>query len=182
LANEVARIDAELRYNTNHRHRFVDCAERYLAESKHRRSVDLAAWHVRLLTPYIGMLEIHQIHDATLKLFVHDRLASGVKASTVNRSLEVVRTVLHRAARSYRDGEGRPWLDAVLPLITRLPESPVHPTPSLGMSRTGSFPNCRRDSPAWFFSPSTPACVKAMSAAWSGVGRFRYPKSAAVSL
>ena len=36
LANEVARIDAELRHNTNHRHRFVDCAERYLAESKHR--------------------------------------------------------------------------------------------------------------------------------------------------
>jgi type II secretory pathway pseudopilin PulG len=67
--------------------------------------------------------------DATLKLFVHDRLASGVKASTVNRSLEVVRTTLHRAARSYRDGEGRPWLDAVLPLITRLPESPRPPYP-----------------------------------------------------
>jgi integrase len=129
LANEVARIDAELRYNINHRHRFVDCAERYLVESKHRRSVDVAAWHVRLLTPYIGMLEIHQIHDATLKSFISDRLASGVKASTVNRSLEVVRTILHRAARSYRDGESRPWLDAVLPLITRLPESPRPPYP-----------------------------------------------------
>jgi hypothetical protein len=34
LANEVARIDAELRYNANHHHRFVDCAERYLAESQ----------------------------------------------------------------------------------------------------------------------------------------------------
>ena len=129
LANEVARIDAELRYNTNHRHRFVDCAERYLAESKHRRSVDVAAWHVRLLTPYIGMLEIHRIHDATLKSFISDRLASGVKPSTVNRSLEVVRTILHRAARSYRDGEGRPWLDAVLPLITRLAESHRPPYP-----------------------------------------------------
>lgn len=127
LTSEVDRLDAELRYNANHHHRFVDCAERYFAESKHRRSVDVAVWHVRLLTPYIGMLEIHQIHDATLKLFVHDRLASGVKASTVNRSLEVVRTILHRAARSYRDGEGRPWLDAVLPLITRLPESPRPP-------------------------------------------------------
>jgi hypothetical protein len=100
LRSEVDRIDAELRYNANHRHRFVDCAERYLAESKHRRSVDVAAWHIRLLTPYIGMLEIHQIHDATLKSFVSDRLASGVKPSTVNRSLEVVRTILHRAARS----------------------------------------------------------------------------------
>jgi integrase len=83
LANEVACIDAELRYNTNHRHRFVDCAERYLAESKHRRSVDVAAWHVRLLTPYIGMLETHRIHDATLKSFIADRLASGLREGNV---------------------------------------------------------------------------------------------------
>src|SRR5260370_9167303 len=110
LTNEVARSDAELRYNTNHRHRFVDCAERYLAESKHRRSVDVAAWHVRLLTPYIGMLEIHQIHDATLKSFISDRLASAVKPSTVNRSLEVVRTILHPPPRSYRDLELPPAL------------------------------------------------------------------------
>jgi hypothetical protein len=108
LANEVARVDAELRHNANHRHRFVDCAERYLAESEKRRSVDVAAWHIRLLIPYIGTLEIHRVHDATLKSFIADRLASGVKASTVNRSLEVVRTILNRAARSYRDNEGRP--------------------------------------------------------------------------
>jgi hypothetical protein len=43
---------------------------------------------------------MHQNHDATLKSFIADRLASGVKASTVNRSLEVVRTILNRAARS----------------------------------------------------------------------------------
>src|SRR6266852_1945267 len=129
LANEVARVDAELRHNANHRHRFVDCAERYLAESQKKRSVDVAAWHIRLLIPYIGTLEIHRVHDATLKSFIADRLASGVKASTVNRSLEVVRTILNRAARSYRDNEGRPWLDAVLPLITKLPESPRPPYP-----------------------------------------------------
>jgi integrase len=31
---------------------------------------------------------------------------------------------LNRAARSYRDGHGRPWLDAMPPLITMLPECP----------------------------------------------------------
>ena len=44
------------------------------------------------------------------------RLADGASATTINRSLEVVRTILNRAARSYRDADGRPWLEA-LPYI-----------------------------------------------------------------
>ena len=31
----------------------------------------------------------------------------GVTATTINRSLEVVRTILNRAVRSYRDDDGR---------------------------------------------------------------------------
>jgi len=70
---------------------------RHLAESRNRRSVDLAAWHVRLLTPYVGTLEIRRIHDGTLERLVADRVASGVTATTINRSLEVARTILNRA-------------------------------------------------------------------------------------
>ena len=36
---------------------------------------------------------------------------------------------IHRAARVYRDDNGTPWLDAVPPLITMLPESPRSPYP-----------------------------------------------------
>ena len=57
------------------------------------------------------------------------RLAAGKSATTINRSLEVVRTVLNRAARSYRDPDGRPWLEAMPPLITMLPENPRSPYP-----------------------------------------------------
>jgi hypothetical protein len=39
-------------------------------------------------------LEIHQINDGTLERFVADRVASGVTATTINRSLEVVRLIL----------------------------------------------------------------------------------------
>jgi hypothetical protein len=39
---------------------------------------------------------------------VSDRLAAGAYATTIDRSLEVVRTILNRAARSYRDADGRP--------------------------------------------------------------------------
>jgi hypothetical protein len=79
--------------------------------------VDVTAWHIRLLIPYTGTVDVHRIHDGTLKPFVADRLASGVTATTINRSLEVVRTILNRAARAYRDDNGRPLLEIMPPLI-----------------------------------------------------------------
>ena len=129
LADEIARVNAELERNAHPRPRFADCAARYLAESRNKRSVGASAWHVRLLTSYIGTLEIQQIHDGTLERFVADRVASGVTATTINRSLEVVRVILNRAARSYRDDAGRPLLETLPPLITMLPETPRPPYP-----------------------------------------------------
>jgi integrase len=85
--------------------------------------------HVRLLLPHIGHLEPHQVHDATLGSFIAERVSDGASATTINRSLEVVRTILNRAARSYRDEDGRPWLEATPPLITTLPESRRAPYP-----------------------------------------------------
>jgi hypothetical protein len=88
LTAETHRVDALLQGNANRRPTFADCAARYLADSKEKRSLDATAWHIRLLIPYLGRLDIHQIHDATLQAFIADRVASGVKATTINRSLE----------------------------------------------------------------------------------------------
>jgi integrase len=129
LSAEIHRVDALLQGNANRRPTFADCAARYLAESKDKRSVDATAWHIRLLIPYLGRRDIHQIHDATLQSFIADRVVSGVTATTINRSLEVVRTILTRAARSYRDDDGRPWLETMPPLISMLPETPRTPYP-----------------------------------------------------
>jgi hypothetical protein len=126
LADEIARVNAELERNARPRRRFADCAARYIAESRNKRSVGASAWHVRLLTSYIGTLEVQQIHDGTLARFVADRVVSGVTATTINRSLEVVRVILNRATR-YRDDAGRPLLETIPPLITMLPETPRLP-------------------------------------------------------
>lgn len=40
-----------------------------------------------------------------------------------------MRTILNRAARPYRDPDGRPWLEGMPPLITMLPENPRSPYP-----------------------------------------------------
>jgi integrase len=79
--------------------------------------------------PYVGALDIHQVHDGTLQPFIADRKASGVTATTINRSLEIVRAILTRAARSYRDERGPPLLEMMPPLITMLPETPQAPYP-----------------------------------------------------
>ncbi len=126
---EIARVQCDLARKAHARPTFTDCAARYLAQSRGKRSIDVIKWHVTLLQACLGDLEPQQIHDQTLEPFVKARLAHGASATTINRSLEVVRTILNRAARSYRDVDGRPWLEAVPPLITMLPESPRSPYP-----------------------------------------------------
>jgi len=129
LQLEMRRIDVDLQRASHRRPLFSDCAGRYLAQCREKRSFEAMQIHVRALLPFIGHLEPHQVHDATLAAFVSRRIADGVSATTINRSLEVVRTILNRAARSYRDEDGRPWLEAIPPLITMLPESrrPAYP-------------------------------------------------------
>ena len=129
LQIEIARVQCDLARKAHARPTFTDCATRYLAQSRGRRSIDVIKWHVTLLQSYVGDLEPRQVHDQTLEPFVRARLADGASATTINRSLEVVRTILNRASRSYRDDDGRPWLEGMPPLITMLPETSRQPYP-----------------------------------------------------
>ena len=106
VAQEIERIDWGFERQAHAQPLFSDCAKRFLLESKHKRSASAIAWHVRMLLKHVGHLEVRKVHDGTLRAFVDARLTEGVSAITVNRSLEVVRTILNRAARAYRDDEG----------------------------------------------------------------------------
>jgi len=140
LETEIQRVESQIARRSNCPPRFADAAARYLKQSRDKRSVDVTAWHVRLLIPYIGTLELDRLHDVTLERFIADRRAQGVTATTINRSLEVVRTVLNRAARSYRDDEGHPWLQGMPPLITMLPETRRAPYPITWQEQDKLFP------------------------------------------
>ena len=78
LDAEIARVESGLKHMANSRPQFADCAARYLAESQHKRSVDVVAWHMRRLLPYLGNLEANRVHDRTLEPFIADRMAAGV--------------------------------------------------------------------------------------------------------
>lgn len=108
---------------------FAVCAAEYLKEVKGKDSAEVIAWHVRLLLPFVGTMQIVQVHDANLKSFKESRRFEGVSPTTINRSLEVVRTILNRAARAWRFDNGKPWLETAPPLITMLKEKRTKPHP-----------------------------------------------------
>lgn len=129
LKQEIAMQDSAKQRGRDYRPVFADGAGRYLTESKAKRSAELLAWHVSLLLPFIGTLQLDHIHDATLEQFKESRRLDGVSPTTINRTLEVVRTILNRAARAWRDEDGMPWLRMASPLITMEKENPVPPYP-----------------------------------------------------
>jgi integrase len=111
-------------------HNFCDAAERYLEEKRidGESTHDYAASHLAKVLPYIGNKPLQSIHNGTLKAFITDRMMPRIKTGgvvkvlspdTVNKTLEVVRTVLIRSARVWRNDDGTPWL-ASAPLIELL--------------------------------------------------------------
>lgn len=98
---------------------FQKAATRYLSESK-KKSIKCDIIHLDHLMPYIGHLDIKQVHNETLKPFITDRLKQGRKQKTVNLALQIVRRILNLAARSWRLHNDLTWLESA-PLITMLP-------------------------------------------------------------
>ena len=74
--------------------------------------------------PYIGHLNLQQVHDDSLQPFIKARKQQGRKNKTVNSSLGVVRHILNLAARKWHDSQGRTWLEAA-PMISMLPLNDV---------------------------------------------------------
>jgi len=70
--------------------------------------------------PFIGDLDLTQVHDGTLEPFISARLAQGRSHKTVNGSLGIVRRILRLCASRWRDENGLTWLEHA-PLITMLP-------------------------------------------------------------
>lgn len=125
LRDQQAAIDAE-RANSLRRgdeRLWADAARKYLGECAQRevRTLSMISRHVVDLLPYIGAMPMRDVCNDALEAFKLERAEEdGVKNSTINRTLEVVRTTLIRAARVWRD-DGKPWLPAA-PLIEMLDE------------------------------------------------------------
>lgn len=89
-----------------------------------------------MLKPVVAMkgsLTIDQLDDDSLADFVQDRREQGCKASTINRTLAVVRAICNRSATVWKFENGLTWLDRA-PKITLLGEDDKRPPRPLAWS------------------------------------------------
>ena len=88
---------------------------RYLAETTHKASQFADKAHLRWMDRFLGGMQLGAINRDVLDRVFSARQAEGVANSTVNRTMEIARAVLRRAANEWE------WLDRV-PRVRMLPE------------------------------------------------------------
>ncbi len=122
---------------------FHQGAERYLSERKHVATFTILQSVVLRLMPFLGEMPLTDIHDNTLRPYIQWRIKEGVKTrkkdvntgqfytirrdikyASINRELEIIRTILISAWRRWRcELTGKPWIDSA-PILTMLPTKP----------------------------------------------------------
>lgn len=117
LKYRLAAINDLLVFGKRPRRIWREAATRYLEEYRHKRSISRDATDLEALDPFIGGLELSQVHMETLRAFIEAKRVKGWKSSTVNRALAICRRVLMLSARLWRDERtGLSWLETV-PMI-----------------------------------------------------------------
>jgi integrase len=122
LARRIEEIRQAKVFGVRPQRTFREAAARLLEENMHLASIADYAMYLRDLDPYIGDLPLQNVHAGTLRPFIEARRRQGVKASTINLPLAVVRRILNLSARLWRDENGLTWLETP-PLIQLLPQT-----------------------------------------------------------
>ena len=119
LAGQIERIRLAKQGGTRPRVTFREAAAKYLRDFREKiATIDVAAWHIETLDPWIGDRTLEEVHDETLQPFKEHRLNEDkVSLTTVNRAVEIVRRILNLAARVWRHPNGMTWLQTA-PLLT----------------------------------------------------------------
>jgi len=120
LAKRIEEIRKALIYGERLARTFRSAATKYLRENQHKRSITTDAYHLKQLAPFIGDFDIRAVHIGSLKRFIEARRKAGIKTTSINLALGVVRHILNVAASEWIDESGLTWLDRP-PKIKMLP-------------------------------------------------------------
>lgn len=120
LIRQLADLRAVKLHGERPRRTFDDAATHYLETNQEKTSIVTEIHLLTSVMPYIGHLELHQVHDGTLAPYKTARLQEGRAHKTINLALAVVRRILNLAATVWRDVDGKTWLEQA-PKLTLLP-------------------------------------------------------------
>jgi len=124
LAKRIEEIRQAIVYGVRPKRIFREAATKFLQENQHKASIGDDAYHLRVLDPYIGELPLEAVHMGALSSFIAARKKEGVKTSTINHGLQIVRHILNLAAGIWLDEYGLTWL-VNAPKIVLLPKQDV---------------------------------------------------------
>ena len=120
LIRRLAELEEQAQRHEDVIYTFEEAALRYLTEIAHKSCADTYAMHIDRLFPFIGPLPVAHVHDGTVLPFIEHERQRGLAPKSINNALGIVATVLNRAARVWRDEDGRPWLRQAPARISRL--------------------------------------------------------------
>lgn len=120
LIARLAELRAVLLHGERPQRTFGEAAAHYIETHASKKSLPTELILLDKAMEHIAELPLPHVHDGALAPFVRSRLAEGRSHKTINLALGVVRRILNLAASTWRDDDGKTWLDAA-PKITMLP-------------------------------------------------------------
>ena len=119
LAHRITQARRVHLYGEPREYTFREAAAKFLAENRHKRSLERDVRSIKVLDPFIGSLPLKRVHQGTLEPYIRWRCEKGSVAGTINREIAVVRRILNLASRYWRDDGDLPWMP-VAPMLPRL--------------------------------------------------------------
>ena len=110
LAKRLIELGEARLFGAREARTFRCAATRFLQDFSHKKRIKDDAMHLRQLDPFIGSLELKQVHMGALQDFIASRRRDGVKSKTINLALGVVRRILNLCATEWMDECGLTWL------------------------------------------------------------------------
>jgi integrase len=97
------------------RHTWQEAVIRWLSESSHKKSIETDKFKLRWLDKHLNKINLDEITKAKIDEIKAAKKSDGVSNSTVNRTLELLRSILNRARQEWE------WIDST-PNVRMLPE------------------------------------------------------------
>jgi integrase len=100
------------------RHTWQEAVVRWLSESSHKKSIETDKFKLRWLDQHLNNINLDKITKTKIDEIKVAKKSEGVSNSTVNRTLELLRSILNRARHEWE------WLDST-PSVRMLPEQSI---------------------------------------------------------
>ena len=92
------------------RRTWKEATVKWCKESTYKKTLDTDILYLKWVDPYLGHLYLDQITRDVIEVIGEKKLATGVAPATVNRHLEIIRTILNKACREWEWTERVPFI------------------------------------------------------------------------